>query len=313
MSEIYVKNGIARDDEGNVSRTSAPDGFYTASQFARGGYAKNSGSSFRGGGHAPRRVSVVPDLGELTAKEKSRFDWVRGKQIEAGKSEQDAEAIAKRHIHKLRGEEAEKVRKAEQEEFSRKSAEEQKDKHTFPRDGKIYFATSYPIIKDFKKSDPYEKVNAKENLTDESQSEDIANWVCNALRYLASGDDWNETIRIMLYSGDEKLDEVSVHSREMSNREEVADKVHKAVEEAKAKLEPAKAPEVSQSGSKYPAELGELSGKERGRFSFVKKSQIEQGKSEADAIRIATASVKKMRLSEGLHESIISQVDSLLD
>jgi len=52
-SEIYVRDGIATDDEGNTYRTSMPDGLYKASQM-RGGYG-----SYRDDRYPPRKTQYV--------------------------------------------------------------------------------------------------------------------------------------------------------------------------------------------------------------------------------------------------------------
>ena len=52
-SEVYVRDGIATDDEGNTYRTSMPDGLYKASQ-VRGGYG-----SYRDDRYPPRKTQYV--------------------------------------------------------------------------------------------------------------------------------------------------------------------------------------------------------------------------------------------------------------
>lgn len=51
-SEIYVSDGVARDDEGNVFNTKVPDGVYNVKQFYAlkrryDGGGRSSGSSYR--------------------------------------------------------------------------------------------------------------------------------------------------------------------------------------------------------------------------------------------------------------------------
>lgn len=52
-SEVYVRDGIATDDEGNTYRTSMPDGLYKASQM-RGSYG-----SYRDDRYPPRKTQYV--------------------------------------------------------------------------------------------------------------------------------------------------------------------------------------------------------------------------------------------------------------